>query len=66
MAEIESGHVGNRINKSKTITMRFPAKLVERITKDIEDTGDFRTLTEWMQMAAREYLKKREDERYNH
>ena len=45
------------------IAMRFPVALRDKIIADIDESGDFRSLTEWMQCAAREYLKIRENEK---
>lgn len=56
-------HQKVRVNSSKLITVRFPVALADRIVQDVKETGDFRTVTEWLQCATREYLKIREKER---
>lgn len=55
----------NIVNETVMLSMRFPKPMRDRIIKDIEETGDFSTITQWIQTAAREYLKIRETERAN-
>ena len=53
----------NRINETKLLTMRFPVPIVDRIIQDIEESGEFRSLTDWMLTATRFFLREREKER---
>jgi len=44
---------------SVTFTVRLPYGLMESIKKDIADTGDFTSVSQWLNSACREYLAKR-------
>ena len=44
---------------SVTFTGRLPYGLMESIKKDTEDTGDFTSVSQWLNSACREYLAKR-------
>ena len=44
---------------SVTFTLRLPYGLMESIKKDVEETGDFTSISQWLNSACREYLAKR-------
>lgn len=50
-------------SESYLLTMRVPVKLREKIVEDIELEGDFTSISQWMQAAAREFLESRENKR---
>ena len=52
----------NRINETKLLTMRFPVPIVDKIIQDIEESGEFRSLPDWMLTATRFCLREREKE----
>ena len=46
--------------KSCTVCIRVPAGAKERIDKDIIESGEFASASQWYMAAIREYLEKRE------
>ena len=51
--------VGTNI-KSPTVCIRIPQGIKDRIDKDIIESGDFSSASQWYLAAVREYLEKRE------
>ena len=50
----------NRLSVS--YTMRVPLGLMENIKKDIERRDDYNSISQWVTVACREYLMKRDKE----
>lgn len=50
----------NRLSVS--YTLRVPLGLMENIKKDIERRDDYNSISQWVTVACREYLMKREKE----
>lgn len=48
--------------EKQVIILRVPKKLKDQIIDDIQETGDFDTITAWMMAAAREFLKTRKED----
>lgn len=44
---------------SITFTARMPLGLMEAIKQDIEESGDYNSIAQWINAACREYLAKR-------
>ena len=46
-----------------TFTLRLPYGLMDSIKKDIDESGEFSSVSSWVNTACREYLAKRKRDR---
>lgn len=50
-------------NKTVVMSMRIPIGLRDQMIEDMETTGDFNNLNQWIQQAIREFIVKRKEQR---